>query len=314
VQQQEIKQEQQQEQQQVQQQNQQQNMQEEQRRLEQEKERLEKEKQELEELLQNEKLERERLQNDKLEKEQLERREKERLEKERLDKEQLEKERLDKEQREKLQLEKERLEKEKLEKERLEKEQLEKEQLEKEKLEKEKLEKERLEQEKLKEAKIKLPYTAEGIEEILDGISRVQRQQITTTYTIDKRFISMQNRLDKYGQNWQNAINKLDSGIASFEKGDSIGDQTFNEMKTTLSSINNINDLITKLEGKVWSTVASTHTLQKKQEAQSQELAEIVENTGGWGIWVYLLIVQILIGALYIWYRKREDDKSYKIL
>jgi len=168
--------------------------------------------------------------------------------------------------------------------------------------------------EKQVESKKKVDLSTTEVNDIFDRMTRVQRQQITTTYAVDKRFLSMQNRIDKYGQNWKTAVANLESGIGSFEKGDKIGDETFNELKTTIASISNINNLVSSLENTVRTASASSFALQKQQEARADEIAVIARSTGGWGIWVYLLIFQLIIGCVYLWYKKNQDDKAYKVL
>jgi len=117
--------------------------------------------------------------------------------------------------------------------------------------------------------------------------------------------------MDKIGKT---AVANLESGIGSFEKGDKIGDETFNELKTTIASISNINNLVSSLENTVRTASASSFALQKQQEARADEIAVIARSTGGWGIWVYLLIFQLIIGCVYLWYKKNQDDKAYKVL
>jgi len=156
--------------------------------------------------------------------------------------------------------------------------------------------------------------SAEDADEIFDRMSRVQRQHITTTYAVDNRFSSMQNRIDKYGQNWRQALSQLEAGIGSFERGDKIGDGSFNDMKTTIASLSNIKNLITSLERIISSAGDSASALQLQQDAQSADYAEITQNAGGWGIWMYMLILQLIVACVFVWYKKNQDDKAFGVL
>jgi len=68
------------------------------------------------------------------------------------------------------------------------------------------------------------------------------------------------------------------------------------------------------LQTKTHSLERITEKLHHGQSQSLEYLSQMSDSTGGWGWWVYLLPLEILLVGLYIWYKKRKEGKLYKVL
>jgi len=167
---------------------------------------------------------------------------------------------------------------------------------------------------KEEEKKPLFALTNEEYDEVFETISKVQRQHITTTYSVDKRFSSMQNRMDKYSQNWHSVSDKIDVAVGSFRGSDTEIGEAFSDMRTTIEGIKNLDNLMTSLHSKASVLKAIADQIYHGQSAHLDHLSQMTEKDSSWGWWLYFLPAQLLVAGLYIWYKKKKDGKQYKVL
>jgi len=124
----------------------------------------------------------------------------------------------------------------------------------------------------------------------------------------------MQNKMDRYSQNWHSVSDKIENAVGSFRGSDTQIGEAFSDMKSTLDSIQNLDLIMSNLQTKTHTLESITETLHKGHSDSLEYLSQMSENSGGWGWWVYLLPLELLFVGLYIWYKKRKDGKLYKVL
>jgi hypothetical protein len=43
----------------------------------------------------------------------------------------------------------------------------------------------------------------------------------------------------------------------------------------------------------------------------TQEINQTISQSTGWGMWIYILLFQVIFGVAFMWWKKWKDDKKY---
>eukprot|EP01117_Protostelium_nocturnum_P005222 TRINITY_DN189_c0_g1_i1.p1 TRINITY_DN189_c0_g1~~TRINITY_DN189_c0_g1_i1.p1 ORF type:complete len:533 (-),score=183.47 TRINITY_DN189_c0_g1_i1:66-1664(-) len=168
------------------------------------------------------------------------------------------------------------------------------------------------------------------------SLNEVQNALAKFTQTVEadaSRLENLVNQNQKFSETFQNFVNQLptkdDLRSVNVDSSDFSKELQFmrtqlDELKKTVEiksrstitakQVESLSHNIAEIKNRVEASKQIQLDLEKSLKTNQQQLHSTIENSSSLGFWIYFVIVQVMFGSAFMWWKKFRDESSKKLL